>query len=253
MRLLILLSALIMSAPAIAATSCFPPGHKMGRSIDIAADAISHANFNKAIDKVYNHYAPIVKAKGYNLVFNRAWDDDTVNSDTDTEGRDWVINSYGGLARWPGMNTIAAYAFVACHELGHHMGGAPLFSDSGPWGGGGPAVEGEADYWAAKECMKAIGYSMSTIVAGGTSLADVLADLGGEPKPSKTKIDTSVVRRTYEDHPESQCRLDTYLNGAACPMRGVMSESNPRVNSCYGYPTKKTYAIGDRPRCWFAP
>ncbi len=225
----------------------------MPRSFDQRADAISHTKFNRAIDLVYNYYAPIVKARGFTLKFNRLWSDDTVNSDTDTEGTTWVINSYGGLARWPGMDTIGAYANVACHELGHHMGGAPVFSHTSPWDGGGPDVEGEADYWSTKECMKAIGYKDASIRLAALSLAKVLADLGGEAVPTPETPDMSVVRRTYEEHPMAQCRLDTYLAGISCSIRGDMCETDPKPNSCYDYPDEKTYGVGSRSRCWFAP
>jgi hypothetical protein len=239
--------------PLAACATCFPANDlKIYPSQDFQADAIGHSAFDKAIDLVYAHYAPIVRAKGFNLVFNRLWNDPTVNSDTDVEGSYWVINSYGGLARYPGMNTVAAYASVACHELGHHMGGAPLYT-GGRWPGGGASAEGEADYWATKECMKAIGYSDSAARAAGLSVAKVLAKLAGEPLPSPKVIDPRVVRRTYEDHPAAQCRLDTYISGSACPAHGPMSDTNPRVNSCYSYPNARTWSMGSRPRCWFKP
>lgn len=209
--------------------------------------SIAKTAFNQALDRVEDHYAPIVSGMGYELVINRLWSDGTVNSDTYEDGNQWVINSYGGLARWPGMTT-ASYAAVACHELGHHMGGAPLYTGD-DWA----SVEGACDYWATKECMKAIGYSSSQIKAASVVLAKVLADLGDEPVPSASKYDKRVVKKTFEDHPAAQCRLDTMLQGFNCPKRGKMSKTDPKKNSCWKYPTSKTYAEGDRPRCWFKP
>ncbi len=243
MRLLVFLCALFAGT---AHATCFPKNN-LWIPPTATTQGISHRSFNTAIAKVLKHYAPIVKGLGYELVFNDLWDDGTVNSDTDVEGDQWVINSYGGLARYPGMNTIAAYAAVACHELGHHMGGAPLYT--GDWA----STEGEADYWATKECLKAIGYGDKSATAASLSLAKVLADLGGEPVPSISTPDATVKRVTEEDHPMAQCRLDTYLGGIACPQRGVMSGTDPKVNSCYDYPTKTSYLVGSRPRCWFAP
>ncbi len=117
----LLLPILLLVLGATAGATCFPPGHMMPQSTDAQVNAINHHNFDKAIDRVYAHYAPIVKAKGFNLKFRRLWSDNTVNSDTDVEGQNWVINAYGGLARYPGMSSIAAYANVACHELGHFL------------------------------------------------------------------------------------------------------------------------------------
>lgn len=249
MKLLTFLTSIILILPLMGNATCFPKNSLFIRPLeDVESNEIGKSAFNQAIDKVEKYYAPIVKKKGFNLVFNRLWSDGTVNSDTSVSGKDWVINSYGGLARYKGMNSVEAYAAVACHELGHHMGGAPLYSDD-DWA----AVEGEADYWATKECMKAVGFTLAVSEKASLQLAKVLADLGGDPVPDKSKVDTSVVQSTYEDHPVAQCRLDTYLNGLACPTKGDMSQTDPKVNSCYSYPSGKTYGPGSRPRCWFAP
>lgn len=252
MRALFLLVSLFFLSPLATAKvdTCFPQNTLyISTSINATVNAINKTSFDQAIDLVLNHYGPIVKAElGCDLVFNRLWSDGTVNSDTDVEGTNCVVNSYGGLARYKGMDTVAAYAAVACHEVGHHMGGAPRFTGD-DWA----SVEGEADYWATKECMKGIGFSTKDIEAASQALANVLADLGGESVPAANKPDASVVQQTYEDHPAAQCRLDTYLSGLACQAAGSMSPTDPKVNSCFGYPTATTYSAGDRPRCWFAP
>lgn len=130
MRLLIAL-ALVVLCPSSWA-SFFPENDlEIPVSGDLETNAISQSTFNAAIDKVYKHYAPIVKKRGYTLVFNRKWENATVNSSTYIKGKKWIINSYGGLARYKGMNSVEAYAAVACHELGHHMGGAPRYSSTG--------------------------------------------------------------------------------------------------------------------------
>jgi hypothetical protein len=212
---------------------------------------ISEDQFNAELDILVKAYGPEVEAMGYHLVINRLWSDDTVNSDTDTEGKNWVINSYGGLARYAGM-TPSGYLAVACHELGHHMGGAPLFSDQTAWGGGGPAVEGEADYWSELICMKRL--DPQNQAAAIQVLSNTLASLEGSANPSVATQDKSVVKKVYEDHPAAQCRFDTYMSAMTCPISiGLMSDANPKVNSCYQYPTKKTYSEGSRPLCWFAP
>lgn len=212
---------------------------------ELAPTGISHKLFDSVVSAFEAHYGPVVASKGYKLVINRLWSDSTVNSDTTVEGRNWVINAYGGLARYPGMSVLG-YITVLCHELGHHLGGAPKYSG---WGDGWASVEGEADYWATLRCMKNLGYSSGYIVNGSVRLARVLADLGGEPMPSPNTPDPSVVSRTYEDHPASQCRLDTMLNGLHCTARGALSDIDPRVNTCYDYSSR----IGVRPRCWFRP
>ncbi len=101
--------------------------------------------------------------------------------------------------------------------------------------------------------MKAIGYKDEEIQAAAQMLANVLADLGGEGVPSPGTPDMSVVRSTNGEHPAAQCRLDTYLAGLACPVTGDMSDTDPKVNSCYVYLSATSYEHGSRSRCWFAP
>lgn len=244
-----LLMLLALSIFQYAHATCVPENTwHIPPSRNIQANAISQKSFDSAINKVEKGFGKVVEALGYHLQFNRLWNDGTVNSDTYEEGTNWIINSYGGLARYPGMNTVAAYALVACHELGHHMGGAPLYTGD-DWA----AVEGEADYWATKECMKSIGYSQGSVRSASLALAKVLADLGGEAVPSPFSPSKTVKRTTEEDHPPAQCRLDTYLGGFACDKRGMHSKNDAHINACYVYPTSKTYSTGSRPRCWFAP
>ncbi len=215
--------------------------------VTVFSSGITESEFNESIDTVYKKYATYVSQKGATLVFNRLWDDGTVNSDTTESWGRWEINAYGGLARYPGM-TKDGYTLVLCHELGHHLGGAPRFGRNTEWA----SCEGEADYWATR-CMKEIGFSTGGIQNASLVVASVLASLGGEGAPQVSTPDPRVQRRTFEDHPEAQCRLDTYLQGLTCKSTGPMSKYNPRVNSCFSYPTAKTYSPGSRPRCWFAP
>ncbi len=223
------------------------PPNQLNIPPNMLLSGISKASFNAALDSVSNHYSKPLKSKGIRLVFKRLWNDGTVNSDTYEMGNTWTINSYGGLARYTGMTQIA-FTMVACHELGHHLGGAPRYGNNTEWA----AVEGEADYWASR-CMKEIGFSDLQIKDASQTLASVLADLGGQSDPSPATPSKDVVKKVFEDHPEAQCRLDTYLMGNACDQKGPMSKSDPRVNACFSYPTARTYDQGSRPRCWFKP
>lgn len=240
MKLLVLL--LIAFAPFLAKAACFPETD-LYLTTSLTAGGIDQAVFNAQLDAVYKTYSSEVKKHGYDLYFNRLWENGTVNSDTDVEGHRWVINSYGGLARYPGM-TADAYRLVACHELGHHLGGAPHYTDN-DWA----SVEGEADYFATLRCLKETGLSRARIKAAAQSMADVMASLAGDYRPSPFSPDQSVVVKTYEDHPRAQCRLDTYLAGNNCRDQGPLSDKDARVHSCYDYQKM----VGVRPRCWFAP
>lgn len=241
--------------------------------VEFVDQGISEADFNVVLDKIVAIYDPIVQSHGFKLQFNRLWPDGTVNSDTDTEGDTWVINSYGGLARYKGI-TMDAYAGVACHELGHHLGGAPVFDD-----GSEMSIEGEADYHVGTKCLRKYfaadnnvqlmqGVTVDPLVVSkctaaflddaeqiaicerssiaGFLLADVLRDLGGEGPIAFNTPDPHQVDRTDESHPAAQCRLDTYFASAVCPVSSDVEFSNTDV-------TVGACMTGDgaRPACWY--
>lgn len=202
----------------IAEAACFPPNDKWIAE-DVTTSNVSKAAFKSAISIVQKAYAPEVARNGGKLVINNMWSDGTVNSQAYRRGNTWYVDAFGGLARFHSM-TKAGYIAVLCHEVGHHLGGYPKYDRNTDWA----SVEGQADYWATLECMRRVDPSDS--MAASQTLANVLAELGGEPMPSINTPDESVVSETYEDHPGAQCRLDTYYDG---------------------------YKQTDRPRCWFAP
>jgi hypothetical protein len=263
------------SAAQAKATSSIFPKNNAWVGIERSDAGIDEAAFNKVLDKIVAIYNPIVAAHGYQLNFNRLWPDGTVNSDTSTEGNSWVVNSYGGLARYTGM-TSDGYAGVACHELGHHLGGAPVFND-----GSDMSVEGEADYHVGTKCLHKYfaGDDNKKIVAAmkidpvaakkctaayvgnadeialcersamaGFVLADILRSLGGSAAIAFDTPDKSQVTVTYEDHPEAQCRLDTYFASALCTVSSDVefSTTDAKVGACNS-------GVGARPLCWYKP
>jgi hypothetical protein len=209
------------------------------------AGGISENTFNKVIDAAEKIYKPIIKAKGANLTVVRKWSDGTVNAYAEQNGSEWKVSMFGGLARHPEI-TADGFAEVLCHEIGHHIGGAPKYRGN-PWA----SVEGQSDYFATLKCMhkmiaelqewptlaeplddvdplvaercKAAWPSNETDYKicvrssyGGLSLARLLASLNKETVPQFNTPDTSKVGRTNENHPKGQCRLDTYFAGAVC-------------------------------------
>ena len=64
----------------------------------------------------------------------------------------WEVHMYGGLARHQAV-TADGFALVVCHELGHHLGGAPQKVD---WFGRlrWASNEGQADYWGTAKCFR---------------------------------------------------------------------------------------------------
>jgi hypothetical protein len=266
------------SHPSFKRCEGFAPPNKLWIPADSKARGISHATFDKILDRMEANYTGEIAARGAILKINRLWTDGTVNSDADQEGQYWIINSYGGLARYKNM-TEDGYAMVACHEMGHHLGGAPKFSDpDGAWG----AVEGEADYYATLKCMRRIlqyednrafikKIAVHPIVRtrcyndyddddaqalcirismASYMISESLRDMEGDKQIYFSRPDRHVMRQLYEDHPAAQCRLDTYFHGALCktPVFEALDDKDYRPGSCYD---RIAQADGVRPRCWF--
>jgi uncharacterized protein YkwD len=223
---------------------------------------ITETDFNSILDVIEDTYKPIFQSFGANFVLERAWSDSTVNAYADQVGRDWIVHMYGGMARRQEMN-VAGFGLVACHEIGHHLGGFPKYSDS-PWA----ANEGQSDYFSTFACARKVFDSLPVptvtgkakeacdkwpdqsaretcykIMDGGLALGKLLAVLGGERVPTYETPDPSVVTKTSDSHPRAQCRLDTYYAGEVCADKVW----NDKV-----IPTTKDAVCANRPRCWYA-
>jgi hypothetical protein len=232
---------------------------------------ITEKEFNDVLSEFEKVMSPIVKEKGYKLQINRKWTDDTINANTTTEGNKWVINAFGGLARFKGMDADA-FMMVMCHELGHHLGGFPAQ--------GWASNEGQSDYYATSKCYPRMTYSKNKSVSVpkivsekcslqhksqeeieicekgsmiGFTLATVLNDLSGSPKALNFETpDKNEVSKTNNAHPRAQCRLDTYFAGAVCgmPYTDEFSSDSPIPGACA---EEKGDKIGVRPHCWYKP
>lgn len=242
---------------------------------------ITQDQFNQVMDRMQQIYGPDVQRLGATLQINRLWNDGTVNASATRSGSTWVLNMYGGLARHS-ATTFEGMALVACHEMGHHLGGAPKISGWFGWNDWA-SNEGEADYFATLKCLRRFFAQddnksiistakldptaqascmqqftneqdqlicMRTSMAG-QSVAYLFQSLGSEKTvPSYATPDPSVVRSTYDEHPETQCRMDTYFAGMNCQVdvNTKLDDEDYRAGACYA----PNDAIGFRPACWFA-
>jgi hypothetical protein len=240
---------------------------------------LTEAQFNAVIDKVETIYAPIVSNMGGKLKINRKWDDGTVNANATRLGG-WIVNMYGGLARHSTI-TEDGFALVLCHEIGHHLGGAPKVGMIlNKWA----SNEGQSDYFATlkclrntfkndnnkslvrklnapetlvKACNKAWKNSEDRAICvrngmAGVSVAGLFAALRNKPEAQFDTPDTNVVKKTDDAHPAHQCRLDTYFAGALCEkdVNEDVSQKDEVKGTCHGSTGHK---IGLRPLCWFKP
>lgn len=237
-----------------------------------AGTGLSEAQFNNVIDRFVKVYTPIVSQNGGHLILNRKWSNDVVNSDTTLEGSNWVINAYGGLARFPGISQDG-YLMVLCHEVYHHLGGFPRYGRT--WA----SSEGQCDYGAAMKCFPRFATGADFFLApsevthkcqlqhsstadirkceqtavAAMNTAQVLNKLnGGTANLSFSTPDSHRVMTTNVNHPAAQCRLDTYFAGAVCG-KGTetkFSPDEPKAGSCSEEAGEQ---IGVRSRCWYAP
>lgn len=280
----LLLATLIASQPALSCSKNGEEGFLPENNLSIPvgnkdAGGLSEAQFNKVIDSVSSVYAPLVSEYGGKLEVVRKWDDGTVNAYAEQEGSVWKVSMFGGLARHKTI-TEDGFALVVCHEIGHHIGGAPRYAGD-DWA----SNEGQADYFATMKCLRRVWQSEDNAAAvaamevpatltnactkqwadmndrnicirggmSGQSVANLFAALSWTFKQPKFDTpDPKEVVSTNDNHPATQCRLDTYFQGALCEIsfNEEIGQTDEVSGSCHG---STGYKIGLRPRCWFKP
>lgn len=245
-----------------------------------ANSSLTEEVFNSTIDKVEAVYAPIISSMGAKLKVERNWTDGTVNAYASRSGSTWNVAMFGGLARHETI-TEDGFALVVCHEIGHHIGGAP--KKGGGWMGTTWASnEGQSDYFATLKCLRKVFVnednaevvSRMNVPAALTAACEVqykstedrlicirgamagmsvsrlfMALRNSTVEPDFAKPDTRVVSSTDHNHPAYQCRLDTYFQGALCVVdeRTDVSDKDEKVGVCHPANGDTT---GNRPACW---
>ncbi|MBP9680879.1 MAG: hypothetical protein KBD76_05705 [Bacteriovorax sp.] len=242
-------------------------------------NGMTEEKFLSIVKRVSDVYAPIVKSKGATLSMINDWDDETVNAYANRVGKVWEVHMFGGLARHT-LTTDDGFMLVVCHETGHHLGGAPRYGGGSDWA----TNEGQADYFGTLKCMRRVienddnvaivskmkidaeatkqceaVYKTESEVAlcqriamAGKSLGMLLGSLGGSSKVNFDTPDKKVVRRTNDNHPAAQCRLDTYFSGSLCDKSYTedVSDTSPIPGTCI---KRDGYTAGVRPLCWYKP
>lgn len=269
MKILLLLS---LFAPFSFAQS-FLPENKM--KIPVGENSgISEKDFFETINDLEKSYSPIVTERGAKLLVVKDWANATVNAFADQGGGIWKISLFGGLARHKTI-TKDGFALVVCHELGHHLGGAPKSYI------GWASNEGQSDYFATTKCLRRYWENQDhtpylgqvdahpamkaaclkttepklcmRLSLAGLSAANLFDALGWNwGKPEFDRPDRKEVKKTSDDHPKAQCRLDTYFQGALCEVSydQEFSHEDEVSGACH---SRSGHQLGMRPRCWFKP
>lgn len=245
-----------------------------------ARSGITDIQFNDIIDKAERIYAPIIQSKGARLSVQRLWSDGTVNAFASRQGNTWIVQMYGGLARH-GEITPDGFALVLCHEIGHHIGGLPRYTQNGnSWA----SNEGQSDYFAATKCLRrlwadennqdivsrmGIPSELKTkcesewgnaedqavcqrIGMAGLSTTRMFAVLSAGRMPAFDTPDRTQVNTTVEKHPPYQCRLDTYFHAGLCTVdyNEEIGQNNPNIGTCN---RANGDEVGTRRLCWYKP
>ncbi|SCZ62731.1 reprolysin-like metallopeptidase [Thiohalomonas denitrificans] len=239
--------------------------------------------FRYIIDTISTLYTTAFADHGKQLIMDQQWEDQKKGAVS------WLMEEYdrekkqinqireidlnGGLARHPMLNRDA-YAMVICHEIGHHLGGAPHAL--------GASSEGQSDYFAAAKCMKrylkvtryrqhqteplpdeleavcTANYHASDErtacrrnILAGLTLSRWFAYTREMDQTELTRRDTRQRPTTLvHGYPSPQCRLDTFIAGALCPVdeEAPFSDDSVRTGAC----TREAgYEQEARPQCWF--
>ncbi len=238
---------------------------------------LAETDFNTILVRLQDLYAPIVEKEGRKLEIIGDWEDATVNAVATRDQSIWKINVAGGIARAPKM-TKDGLLIIVCHELGHHLGGAPRMALYGGW----PSAEGQADYWATSKCMKryyqkyhnegeiiALPEKVKTLckeqfmatedrsvclksISASVKFGQFLDTLN--PKKPAISFDTpdtrSVKGTNINDYPRPQCRFDTLYAGSLCTVNAHEQNSYENIESSNCNDQERP---GARPRCWFKP
>ncbi len=223
--------------------------------------------------EVLQRFEAAANTNGGNLKLLFDLSSNTINATAYKQDSTWFIKFQGGLLRHPNL-TRSVFVTILCHEIGHHLGGAPY-----KYGDSGISAEGQADYFAANTCLKDVFKNTSllklsiskapTIIKEkcenqfgeeknyitciqssltGQEVSQFLSKIGNtrrgrrNPVPNINKRSKTVVSVTNISHPDHQCRLDTYFEGSLCHKGLDEYEPNCLDPGLYN---------GSRPSCWF--
>lgn len=242
---------------------------------------ITRKEFYSLFDKLEKVYKKDAKDEGKTLAISGRWTSKIVNAYAmQLIPGVMTVRVMGGIAKHPLM-TKDGLSMVVCHEVGHHLGGAPRkWERMNDWS----SDEGQADYFATIQCLKRLwandnneeinaarGEQDASAIAlcslthkgkahalcvrslyAANDVSKLVATARKEEKlPHYMTPDPAVVAETDQEHPGSQCRLDTMVAGAICgknPEKLDGQDANAGVCNIFAGDL-----IGNRPLCWYFP
>jgi len=206
---------------------------------------------------LYQDHAAAAQPPGTHRIIGVIRDDDPVPHMHALFGKDWEIDATPAWLAYPTM-TVDILALTTCHEMGHFIGGFPFKGSAPPEQGAASAAEGQADYFATKDCLPRLWANEQRSNAAAFAALDVskrelctkahsdvqsqqlcarllitalqaaqifhkeyLEQHPSDPGegPKLETPDPSVVTATRTGPLSGQCRLDTMVAGIQCEVR----------------------------------
>jgi hypothetical protein len=284
--LLLLLSFNIQAATNNSACSIFDNVESENRP-QASDPTKSEERFREIITQVSNLYVQTIKDLGGELSIETDWASDTNNAYAQREESKWIIKLFGGYYRNYSM-TDDAFAGIVCHELGHHLGGAPFkpTKQGIRWA----SSEGQADYWASAVCLKKYFETYPKEVQldnlntkkqcdekyqdtsernicyrealSALSIAKVFNGGGSYYTNFAGSTSTAIASFSQYEHPDAQCRYDTFMAGTLCSpadsnleleRKLLKSENSYNDFLCEETVNGQLTYVNKRPTCWFNP
>jgi hypothetical protein len=259
------------------------------KNLNMGSSRHKESDFNFALNQ-FQKVMGKVTSEIYNkkLTIENLWSEEkivikTTRGDFDDNP---IIKVSGALLRHP-QTTIDDLYLLLCHELGHHLGGAPYKKRGNSGKLSWSSAEGQADYYAVTKCLPRIFQSLKDsslktkslkndikrhiqlycnnsycerATAASYSTGIFFASLKESPNPSLKDRDMTQVYETKYGHPRPQCRLDTFISGIHCPIdyRVEFDPTDLTVGACIREsqvfdPSEEQELLGPRPLCWYNP
>lgn len=118
---------------------------------DPTSSTVTQKSFNSIPHIIYSQHYLDLKKNQLEVTINTDWETPYFSAWVKDEApKKFSINFWGGIVRIPGMNDNGL-ALIACHEMGHLLGGEPRSKlPAFLWA----TSEGQSDYYASSICLK---------------------------------------------------------------------------------------------------
>lgn len=205
-------------------------------------------------------YRVEILKSAHQFSWNFDWHNEYLGAGSNFNQHEFQVMLWGGFVRAPGSN-FEIVAFTLCHEIGHYLAGAPyqVLNHEIQWS----SAEGQADWFAAKECLPKVFNNFSSfnkyktfqhevdtsaicdakavhknlcqwILGAGQDFSEFTSyyflDNGVKvptPKLNQKALEEPALT-IVSSYPSAQCRLDTIKLGGLCAAGSLKDCIRPR-------------------------